>query len=108
MQYKIKNRLIFRNYTSTRFGSQLKRPVHTKNYKYNFINVHNSGRYRLCILSTSSSVALDSQAGYSSFLSFISRKKIILKVIPTISFLFAFIVIDVVWTAIIFNIENDF
>ncbi len=67
MQYKIKNRLIFRNYTSTRFGSQLKRPVHTKNdnYKYNFINVHNSGRYRLCILSTRSSVALDSQAGYS-------------------------------------------
>ncbi len=42
------------------------------------------------------------------FLSFISWKKIILKVIPTISFLCAFIVIAVVWTLLFFNIENDF
>ncbi len=34
--------------------------------------------------------------------------KIILKVIPTISFLCAFIVIAVVWTLLFFNIENDF
>ncbi len=34
--------------------------------------------------------------------------KIILKVIPTISFFCAFIVIAVVWTLLLFNIENDF
>ncbi len=34
--------------------------------------------------------------------------KIILKVIPTISFFCAFIVMAVVWTLLFFNIENDF
>ncbi len=44
----------------------------------------------------------------SVFVSFISWKKIVWKVIPTISFLCAFIVIVVVWTLLFFNIENDF
>ncbi len=39
----------------------------------------------------------------SMFVSFISWKKIVLKVIPTISFLCAFIVIVVVWNLLFFN-----
>ncbi len=70
-------------------------PVQTKddNYKYNYISVHTSGRYRLFILSARSSAALNSQAHdsridsdrASMFLSFISWKKIMLKVIPALS-----------------------
>ncbi len=68
------------------------------------------------ILSASASVALNSQAGYSRMdsdwlsmsVSFISWKKIVLKVIPTISFLCAFIVIVVVWTLLFFNIGTIF
>ncbi len=98
------------------------RPVHTKhdnykdNYKDNDISVHTSERYRLFILSAHASAALNSRAcdsridsdWVSMILSFISWKKIILEVIPTISFLCAFIVIVVVWTLLFFNIENDF
>jgi hypothetical protein len=36
------------------------------------------------------------------------EKKIVLEVIPMISFLCAFIVLAVVWTLLFFNIENDF
>ncbi len=42
------------------------------------------------------------------FVSFISWEKIVLKVIPMILFLCAFIVIAVVWTLLLFNIVNDF
>ncbi len=76
-------------------------------------------RYRLFILSASSSATLNSQARYiridsdwvSMFLLFILFfiwnyiKN--LNVIPTISFLFAFIVIAVVWTLLLFNIESN-
>ncbi len=60
-----------------------------------------------------SSAALISGARYSrmnsDWVSFEHQlEKIILKVIPTISFLCAFIVIAVVWTLLFFNIENDF
>ncbi len=79
------------------------RPVHTKNvnYKDSYISIHISGQYRLFILCAHSSATLNSQACYSRiyfvwvlmYLSFIScKKKIILKVIPAISFLWAFIV----------------
>ncbi len=97
-------------------------PVHTKydndkdNYNDNYICVHTNERYRLFILSARASAALNSRAHYSRmdsdwlsvFLSFISWEKIVLEVIPTISFLCAFIVIVVVWTLLFFNIENDF
>ncbi len=95
-------------------------PVHTKNenykdnYKDNDISVHTSEWYRRFILSARSSAALNSRARdsridsdwLSVFVSFISWKKIFL--IPTISFLSAFIVIVVVWTVLFFNTENDF
>ncbi len=90
-------------------------PVHTKhdndkdNYNDNYIRVHTSERYRLFILSARASAALNSPAHYSRmdsdwlsvFVSFISWKKIVLEVIPTISFLCAFIVIVVVCDAAI-------
>ncbi len=96
-------------------------PVHTKhdndkdNYNDNYICVHTSERYRLFILSARASAALNSRAHYSRmdsdwlsvFVSFVS-KKIVLEVIPTISFLWTFIVIVVVWTLLFFNTENDF
>ncbi len=105
---------------ATSVTSRLK-PVHTKhdndkdNYNDNYICVHTSERYRLFILSARASAALNSRAHYSRidsdwlsvFLSFISWKKIVLEVIPTISFLCAFIVIVVVWTLLFFNTEND-
>ncbi len=60
-------------------------PVQTKddNYKDNYISVHTSGRYRLFIISSHSSAALNSRAHYSRidsdwvsmFLSFISWEK---------------------------------
>ncbi len=97
-------------------------PVHTKhdndkdNYNDNYICVHTSERYHLFILSARASAALNSRAHYSRmdsywlsvFLSFISWKKIVLEVIPTISFLCTFIIIVVVWTLPFFNTENDF
>ncbi len=105
-----------------KWNRQLLSPVHTKhdndkdNYNDNYICVHTSERYRLFILSARASAALNSRAHYSRmdsdwqsvFLSFISWKKIVLEVIPTISFLCAFIVIVVVWTLLFFNTENDF
>ncbi len=98
------------------------RPVHIRNDnnkdkdKDNYISVHTSGRYRLFILSARSSTSLnfrarDNRIDYdclSIFLSFISWKKNVLKVIPTISFLCAFIIIVVVWTLLFFNTENNF
>ncbi len=70
----------------------------------------------VCLLSAHASAALNSPAYYSRmdsdwlsiFLSFISLTKNVLKLIPMISFLCAFIVIIVVWTLLFFNIENDF
>ncbi len=101
-----------------RLKSKCLRPVHTKNdnYKDNDISVHTSELYRLFILSASLSAALNSRARdsridydwLSIFLSFISWKKIILKMIPMISFLCAFIIIAVVWTLLFFNIETIF
>ncbi len=63
-----------------------------------------------CSSTSLNSPARDSRIDYdwlSIFLSFISWKKIVLKVIPTISFLCAF-VMDVMWTLLFFNTENDF
>ncbi len=88
---------------------------YTDNYKDYDISVHTSERYRLFVLSAHASAALNSRARdsrmdsdwVSMFLSFISWKKIILKVIPMILFLSAFIVKAVVWTLRLFNIEND-
>ncbi len=83
--------------------------VHTKNdnYKDNDISVHTSEQYRLFILSMRASATLNSLAPsirmdsdwMSMFLWFISWKKIVQEVIPTILFLCAFIVIVVVWIA---------
>ncbi len=41
------------------------------------------------------------------FILLLSAEKKNLNVIPTISFLFAFIVIAVVWTLLLFNIESN-
>ncbi len=93
-------------------------PVHTKNvnYKDNDISVHTSERYLLFILSTRASAALNSRAHYSRmdsdclsvFYHSSAGNKIVLEVIPTISFRCAFIVIVVVWTLLFFSTENDF
>ncbi len=86
--------------------------IHTKNdnYKDNDISVHTSERYRLFILSACASAVLNSRTHYNKIDSdwVISWKKIVLKVIPTISFVCAFIVIVVVWNLLFFHIENDF
>ncbi len=67
------------------------------------------GWYHLFIPSARASATLNSRARYSdsdwlkTFVLFISWKKNILKVIPTISFLCVFIVIAVAWTLLFFN-----
>ncbi len=83
--------------------SKQQSPVHTKNnnYKDNDISNHTSKQYHLFILSAYSSAALNSRARYSrmdsDWVSMFKKKKV-QKVIPTILFLCAFIVIAVVWT----------
>ncbi len=79
------------------------------------ISVHTSRQYHLYILSTRASVALNSPAPYSRMDSdwvsvFIVHQleKIVLKVIPMISFLCAFIVIVEVWIQLFINTENNF
>ncbi len=89
-------------------------PVHTRNdnYKDNNISVHTSGQYRLFILSAHSPAALNSRARYSKIRFWLGvnvcighqLEFVFLKVILTISFLHAFIVIAVVWTLLFFNI----
>ncbi len=93
-------------------------PINTKNdnYKDNIISVHTSGQYRLFILSSCSSAALNSRARYSRIWFWLGVNVCIVhqleenhsEMIPMISFLCAFIVIVVVWTLLFFNIENDF
>ncbi len=86
------------------------RHIHTKNdnYKDNYISIHTSRQYRLLILSARVSAGLNSQDHYSRidtdwvsvFLPFIRWKKIwkVLKVIPMIMLLCAFIFTAVLWT----------
>ncbi len=100
-----------RQLTAKFFWFRLKRLSHK--YKDNDSSVDTiSSVYSKCTYAC----RFKSQAWYSRmdsdwllmFESFINWRKIILEVIPTISFLCAFIVIVVLWALLFFNIANDF